>query len=58
MFCYFIISKSWNVCGEQAAAKLGEGLSKLINISNLTLNLRLLNKSNLHETFKKNYYRK
>ena len=55
MFCYFIISKSWNICGEQAAAKLGEGLSKLINISNLTLNLRLLNKSILYEKFKMNY---
>ncbi len=39
MFCHYFISKSFNICEEQGAAKLGEGLTKLINISNLTLDL-------------------
>jgi hypothetical protein len=45
MFYHYIISKSKNKCGEKEAAKIGEGLSKLSNISNLTLDLRLFNKS-------------
>jgi hypothetical protein len=39
MNCLYFISKSGNNCGDQGAAKLGEGLSKLINISNLSLDL-------------------
>ena len=39
MFCHYFISNSGTNCGEQGALKLGEGLSKLINISNLTLDL-------------------
>ncbi len=40
MFCHYFTSESENKCGEEGVSKLGEGLSKLINISNLTLNLR------------------
>ncbi len=58
MFCHYLILKSWNNCGEQGAAKLVEGLSKLINISNLTLDLRFLNRSILYEKYKINFYRK
>ncbi len=32
MNCHHFISNSGNNCGEQEAEKLGEGLSKLINI--------------------------
>ncbi len=39
MNCHYYISKRANSLGEQGAANLGEGLSKLINISNLSLNL-------------------
>ncbi len=39
MYGHFFISKSHNNCGDQGAEKLGKGLSKLINISKLTLNL-------------------
>ncbi len=39
MFCYYCTSKSLNNFIEEGAAKIGEGLSKLINISNLYLNL-------------------
>jgi hypothetical protein len=39
MNCLYFVSKRNNICGEQGAAKLGEGISKLIIISNLTLNL-------------------
>ncbi len=39
MLSNYFFSNSINKFGEQGAAKLGEGLSKLINISNLTLDL-------------------
>jgi hypothetical protein len=39
MFYLYFTSKRKNNLGEKGAAKLGEGLSKLINISNLTLDL-------------------
>jgi hypothetical protein len=39
MICHYYILKRDNKLGEQGAAKLGEGLSKLINISILTLDL-------------------
>ncbi len=32
MFCHYFTSKSSNNLGDQGAEKLGEGLSKLINI--------------------------
>jgi hypothetical protein len=32
MFCHYFISKRNNNCGDQGTAKIGEGLSKLINI--------------------------
>jgi hypothetical protein len=40
MNCHYFNSNRGNNFGEQGFEKLGEGLSKLINISNLSLDLR------------------
>ncbi len=40
MLCHQLISKSQNNCGDQGAEKLGESISKLVNISYLFLDLR------------------
>ncbi len=56
MFVHYYISKSANNFGEQGAAKLGEGLSKLINISNLTLEISYFNRSIIYEKFNMNFF--
>jgi hypothetical protein len=56
MNCLYFISNSGNYCGDQGAANLCEGLYKLINISNLNLDLRYLNSSILYKKLKMNFY--
>ncbi len=56
LFCHYLISNSGNNYGEQGTGKLAESLSKLINITNLTLDLRYLNRSILYEKLKMNFY--